>query len=310
MNENNSNNTKYLKNTLLERIEAEHVCPHSRMFFQSRECAIWAVWFVSVVVGALAVAISVFVVTHRQYGIYEATHDNWFTFMVEVLPFIWVIVFGIMAFLAVYNIKHTKTGYRYSITTILASSIVLSFAGGSALQFFGLGYSIDAVLGDQMSMYMSQEKIERQLWQHPEEGRLIGRQVETTLATSSVVVFEDVAGSRWRIEIQELHPTDISLLATGKDVRLLGQTMNDRAKIFHACGVFPWMIHREATMQQMSEQRESFLGRVKELSGRSEVSVDELKDDLFVPTSALIVDKQTMPVCANIAAMRRVAERN
>jgi hypothetical protein len=252
----------------------------------------------------------VFVVTHRQYGLYEATHENWFTFMVEVLPFIWVIVFGIMALLAVYNIKHTKKGYRYSITTVLASSIVLSFAGGSALQFFGLGYSIDAVLGDQMSMYMSQEKIERQLWQHPQEGRLIGRQVATTLATSSVIVFEDVSGSRWRIEIQELHPMDISLLATGKDVRLLGQTMNERAKVFHACGVFSWMMHREVTMQQMSEQRESFLGRVKELTSRNEVTVNELNEDPFVPTKAIAIDKKTMPICANIAAMRRVTEQN
>jgi len=68
--------------------------------------------------------------------------------MVEVLPFIWVIVFGLMAFLAAHNIKHTKRGYLYSITTVLTSSIVLSFAGGSTLQFFGLGYSIDVILGD------------------------------------------------------------------------------------------------------------------------------------------------------------------
>jgi len=308
MNENTPHNKKNLKDTLLSRIEAEDVRPHSRMFFRSRECAIWALWFASVVVGALAVAISVFVVTHRQYGLYEATHENWFTFMVEVLPFIWVIVFGLMAFLAVYNIKHTKRGYRYSIVTVLASSIVLSFAGGSALQFFGLGYSIDAILGDQMPTYMSQEKIEHQLWQQPAEGRLIGRQVAATVATSSVVVFQDTAGSRWRIEIQELLPADIQLLASGENVRLLGQNMNEQAKVFHACGVFPWMMHREVTMQQMSEQRESFLVRVKELAERTEGSINNLEKDLFVATGG--IDKKTMPVCANIAAMRRVTERN
>jgi heme/copper-type cytochrome/quinol oxidase subunit 2 len=307
MNENTPHNKENLKNTLLNRIEEEHVRPHSRMFFKSRECVIWALWLVSVLVGALAVAISVFVVTHRQYGLYEATHENWFTFMVEVLPFIWVIVFGIMALLAVYNIKHTKKGYRYSITTVLASSIVLSFAGGSALQFFGLGYSIDAILGDQMPMYMSQEKIEHQLWQQPAEGRLIGRQVAATVATSSVVVLQDTTGSRWRIEIQELLPADIQLLASGENVRLLGQTMNEQAKVFHACGVFSWMMHREVTMQQMSEQRESFLGRVKKITQRAKGSIADLEQDLFAEAST--IDEKTMPVCANIAAMRRVAER-
>jgi hypothetical protein len=308
MNEKNPHPQKNLKNTLLDRIEREKLQPRSRMFFHSKECVIWALWLISVAVGALAVAISVFVVTHRQYEIYEATHENWFTFMVEVLPFIWVFVFCAMALFAVYNIKHTKKGYRYSIVTVLASSIVLSFAGGSALQFFGLGYSIDAILGDQMPTYMSQEKIEHQLWQQPAEGRLIGRQVAATVATSSVVVFQDTAGSRWRIEIQELLPADIQLLASGENVRLLGQNMNEQAKVFHACGVFPWMMHREVTMQQMSEQRESFLIRVKELAERTEGSINNLEKDLFVATGG--IDKKTMPVCANIAAMRRVAERN
>ena len=224
--------------------------------------------------------------------------------MVEVLPFIWVIVFGLMAFLAVYNLKHTKKGYRYSITTVLASSIVLSFAGGSALQFFGLGYSIDAVFGDQMPMYMSQEKIERQLWQQPAEGRLIGKQVAATIATSSIVVFEDTTGSRWRIEVQELLPGDIRLLASGKSVRMLGEPINEASKVFHACGVFPWMMHREVTMQQMSEQRESFLGRVKELAQKTEGSIDDLEKDLFLVTNT--IDKKTMPICANIATMRRI----
>jgi hypothetical protein len=61
-------------------------------------------------------------------------------------------------------------------------------------------------------------------------------------------------------------------------------------------------------MQQMSEQRESFLGRVKELAQRTEGSINNLEKDLFVATGG--IDRKTMPVCANIAAMRRVAERN
>jgi hypothetical protein len=306
MHQNNPNDTKNLKNTLLQRIEEENVRPHSRMFFRSRECVIWALWLVSVGVGALAVAISAFAVTHRQYGLYEATHENWFTFMVEVLPFIWVIVFGVMAFLAVYNIKHTKTGYRYSVTTVLASSIVLSFATGSALQFFGLGYSIDSVLGEQMKMYMSQEKVERQLWQQPEEGRLIGKQVATTVATSSVIVFEDSVGGRWRVEVHELLPTDIQLLASGKNVRMLGEPMGEDVHIFHACGVFPWMMNREVTMRQMNEQRESFVLRAKKFAQQTERSVGDFEEDLFEATGTF--DKKTMPICANVAAIQRVKE--
>lgn len=303
MNEHHSPDNQNLKNTLFDRIETENVRPHSRMFFRSRECLLWAVWVISIVVGALAIAISVFVVTHRHYGLYEATHQNWLTFMVEVLPFLWVMVFGLMVLLAVYNLRHTKRGYRYPLSTIFASSIILSFAGGSALQFFGLGYSIDDLLGNQMSIYMSQEKIERQMWQQPREGRLIGKQVLTTVATSSVIVFEDAAGSRWRLHVQELLPADITLLASGENVRVLGQSVNVDAAIFHACGVFPWMMKKEVTMRQMSEQRESFLGKVQKLAQQTERAVGAPNANLFVATST--VDSSTMPICANIAAMRR-----
>jgi hypothetical protein len=308
MNEKNPHPQKNLKNTLLDRIEREKLQPRSRMFFHSKECVIWALWLISVAVGALAVAISVFVVTHRQYEIYEATHENWFTFMVEVLPFIWVFVFCAMALFAVYNIKHTKKGYRYSVSTILASSIVLSFAGGSALQFFGLGYSIDAILGNQMPIYMSQVKIERQLWQQPEEGRLIGKQVATTVATSSIIIFEDGAGSRWRVEVQELAPKDMTLLASGINVRMLGETMSDPAKIFHACGVLPWMMHKGVTAQQMSDQRESFLQRANQVAQKTENSIADLEKELFIEDGA--IDEQTKPICANIAAMRRISNRD
>ncbi len=142
-------------------------------------------------------------------------------------------------------------------------------------------------------MYMSQKKIEYQLWQQPAEGRLIGRQVAMTVATSSVVVFQDTTGSRWRIEIQELLPADIQLLASSENVRLLDQTMNEQARVFHACGVFSWTMNREVTMQQMSEQRESFLGRVKEMAQRTEGSIADLEKDLFVATGG--IDKKPCP---------------
>ena len=69
----------------MSRIGCGEVSPRSRRFFQTRECAVWVLWLISVVVGALAVAVTFFVLNHRQYALYEATHENFFTFMVEVL---------------------------------------------------------------------------------------------------------------------------------------------------------------------------------------------------------------------------------
>lgn len=292
---------KPLKTALFEQIETEKVCPHPRIFFQGRECVVWSLWFLSIVIGALAIAVSLFVVTHFQYEIYEATHENFLTFIVDVLPYIWIIVFGLMVYVAVYNLQHTKHGYRYPLWMIFASSIVLSFAGGSALQFFGFGYSIDNVLGHQMPMYTSRDKLEQKLWQVPEDGRLVGKQVFSTLSPTSTIIFEDSAGQRWRMDVSELQARDIELLASEKPMRLLGKAKDANLKIYHACGVFPLMVEREVTMADMLDERRAFVERVNKNAAKAAERQLLVEASTFASTS---LPRQS--ICANIAAFRRV----
>ncbi len=291
---------KSLKETLFERIESEQVCPYSRMFFQGRECMVWSLWALSIMVGAFAVAVSVFVMTHRQYELYEATHDNFLTFMVEALPYLWFGVFVLMAYAAVYNIRHTRSGYRYPIWIVLVSSITLSFFGGSLLQLFGFGYAVDNLLGKNLDMYVSQEKFEQRLWQNPDEGRLIGQQVGSTIKPAVIVVFEDMSGQRWRMDISELNSRDVELLATEQTVRLMGQAMNKDLHLFHACGAFPWMVSKDVTLEQMSVERQVFIERVYDhVHAARKLKVDT--DQAVASTSLL-----RKSVCSTIAPVKRM----
>jgi hypothetical protein len=189
-------NENNLKDALFKRIESEQVCPKSRFFFLCRECSVWLFWVLSVVVGAMAVAVSLFVVMNRQYAFYEATHDNWLTFMVEALPYLWFLVFGLMAYFATFNIRHTVRGYRYPAWLIVGSSVAMSVVVGVLLQTSDLGHVVDNALGTHMKMYMSQEKMEQKLWQAPAEGRLLGQRVFEDTVPSTTVVFVDVDGGR------------------------------------------------------------------------------------------------------------------
>jgi heme/copper-type cytochrome/quinol oxidase subunit 2 len=297
---------KPLKQTVFERIEAEHVCPRSRLYFQSRECLVWTLWLMSVVVGSLAIAVSVFVVSHNQYALYEATHENFLTFLVDILPYLWLIVFGVMVLVAVYNLRHTKRGYRYPVPYILASSVVLSFAGGSALQFFGLGYTIDSMLGERMGMYTSLEKHEERVWQAPTNGRLLGRQVFVTVRPTSTVVFADTTGQRWRLNVTELMERDRSLLSTEKRVRVLGTIVNDEVKIFHACGVFPWLMGQNVTLSQMSKEREAFLEMLYEQKRLAKERVALMEERTYATTSAEAPQKRR---CAEIMVAKRMGAR-
>jgi hypothetical protein len=79
---------------------------------------------------------------------------------------------------------------------------------------------------------------------------------------TSTILFEDITGEQWKMNISELQPRDLELLASNKPVRLLGKCTDKEAHSFHACGVFPWMLEKEATMDEMMAERKAFLGRL------------------------------------------------
>lgn len=272
--------SKPLKDVVFERIECEHLCPKSRWFFLAREVFFWSFWFLSVLIGALAVAVSLFILIHRHYELYEATHRNALTFLVEVLPYLWIVAFGLMVFVSIFNFRHTKYGYRYALWLVISSNIVFSFALGSALQFFGLGYTIDSILGANMVNYVSQDKLDYKFWQTPDEGRLLGRQMIDIETSSSTVFFEDMTGERWQIHVTELLPEDIELLASKKPVRILGKCIDKESQVFLACGVFPWMLQKDITIDELLIERQRFETRLVDYrsSNHSKVNNRESND--------------------------------
>lgn len=293
-----------LKHSVFKTIEEQDVCPRSRWFFVCKETLMWVVWVLSVVVGALAVTVSLFVISRSQYALYEAAHDSFLKFFVSALPYVWIVLFGVMAYLAVTNLRHTKRGYRYSAWKVVASSIVLSLAGGAFLQLFGFGYIIDYKLGQEMKIYMSQEKVEMKLWQTPTDGRLIGRQVLRTTIPTSTVIFEDSMGTRWTLDVSELTPMDLNLLNSERKVRILGTTSDVVSKRFHVCGAFPWMLDKPMKISELSAERQAFIERVYQHKGRAKERLAELQFATFAENEERMLDM--MGVCARIAPVRRI----
>lgn len=252
-----------LKSQILNRIESDSLCPRSRLAYNSRECAVWGLWFLTVLIGAIAVAISLFVIMQRQYSFYEATHETFLSFVFEFIPYLWFTIFSLMVLLAVYNLRHTKTGYRYPLGQIFASSIVLSLAGGALLHLAGVGFSLDKQIGLLADNYQSQEKIEMRLWQQPNEGRLVGVLVSpTNQIPSNSVLFEDIEGVRFETSIEELQEADIDLLVGGGRVRVLGQIQSTEPPHFHACAVFPWVYEHEYSVSELSPMLNNMRQRV------------------------------------------------
>lgn len=301
MDEQTTAEVKSVKSSVYDRIQCEKICPRSRWYFLTHEYLMWGLFVLSVLIGALAVSVTLFVVTQHQYALYEATHENYVTFLVDVLPYLWIGVFTVMALLAVYNLRHTKRGYRYPLSAIMGSSMVLSLAGGSALQLFGFGYTVDHMLGTQMRMYVSQEKMEERLWQNPAEGRLLGR-IEVPEATSSVVLFTDADGEKWHIDISELTPHERVLLHHEEPVRIIGKILDEEMKEFHSCGAFPWMLNPSMSREELHAAREAFLMRLEGYKEQAEKVAKDVEQMAFGTSTP---DEAETP-CGQIAPVQRV----
>lgn len=236
-----------LKTKILQRIECGDICLKSRLSFKSREWILWSLWLFTVVVGALAVAVSFFVLLQQTYSLYEVTHSSFERFFIETLPLFWISVFFLMVIFAVYNLNHTKNGYRYPLWQIFGSSLVLSLVGGVLLHLAGTGFILDKQIGLLTAYYESQEKREQKLWQQPGQGRLHGHYISSNQSESKFLVnFQDYESVIWQLNIDELDGEEVSLLHSGSRVKLWGEVTNIEPPHFYTCAVLP-VLHEETT---------------------------------------------------------------
>ena len=301
---NSTSDPQSVKTQVLSRIEAEKVCPHGRFFFFCYDSLVWIFWGLSVGIGAVAVAVALYVVTSSRTSLYEVTHGSFWTSFVEAAPYLWLVVFTVMCTFAILNLRYTKRGYRFTVVQVMASSVVLSLAGGALLQLAGLGAAIDNQLGDGMPMYKSQDERERELWQNPAAGRLYGTLVVDTATASTSRRFRDGAEVEWELIVSELASYDVDLIESFESVRVVGVVITETPPRFHACGVFPWVLRGDGASR--TSERQAFLERLYSHKKHEQDRLLAIEANLYEPGS---FDPETMSTCANLAMMRKMEVR-
>ncbi len=244
-----------LKASVFDKIAAEEVKPRAKWVYSTQESAVWVMWVLTVVLGAISIAVALFVVSHQRFALYELTHRDFATFVVEVLPTLWLGLFIIMVGFAVFNMRHTKRGYRYPLWQILGSSLFLSVVFGVVLHMAGVGFSLDKQMGAWARSYPSQEKMELRWWQNPDEGRLVGTMMMVRESGDTDARFIDAAGTAWQLELDELHSMERSLLERGEKVRVFGQVLEGQV-LFHVCGAMPWVQERPYKGDELNKIRQ------------------------------------------------------
>lgn len=260
--------TLTVKDQVLSRVRAGDIKPTSRLWFRGFECLVWLLWALTVLIGAIAFAVLDMVWSVRSRDIFEITHNSPLELLFSALPYLWIVVFGAMTVFAVINFRQTRKGYRYPVGHIIGSSLLFSVVGGLVLHAAGVGMVVDREFGEHMPMYMSQEKMEIKLWQMPEAGRLVGMFVSTS-TEEGLILFADVLGGSWQVNVEELQSADRDWLMARERVRVLGLP-TVATNTFYACGVFPWLFETGMPEAMISAERAAFLARMYEHKASAE----------------------------------------
>ncbi len=276
----NSETKSDLVSLVLERLDSEAIQPRSKLYWLSQEGALWSLWGLSVLLGALSVAVVTFASLNASYALYEATHESFATFLIEVLPYIWFVLFALMAISSYFNLRHTKRGYKYPWSLVVGSGLFFSLFGGMVLNAFGAGFYIDTFLGKTSPYYQSQKELEVISWQKPEEGRFFGVIESLTGSTTdlieSTLVLKDFENNVWKINTEELREHDRGLLEEGAEVRLIGVANEDGS--VDACAVVPRIGERPPLLRELKEERREFEDQMK-YQGEKSYSDSEIFDE-------------------------------
>ncbi len=146
-----------LSQEIIHKIEARNIQPKPRWQFLLKRSVFWFFAIISVAVGGLAV--SVIIATFIDYDPSARTvplvED-----ILQTIPFIWVMVFGLFIALAYYGIRHTKTGYRYSLLKIFSMVILASILLGIFLNALDASQNIQDYFSSGILHYTSQKSLE------------------------------------------------------------------------------------------------------------------------------------------------------
>lgn len=222
-------------NNVLEQIKKGTVKQKSKWEFTVRRLALALGFLLTIICGALATATTIFLVRANDWEFREDLGIGFISFFVKSLPFFWLLMFVLFITAAYFELKQTKKGYKYELTSIVAVVIIVSTSLGFILHLAGAGKKLDQIALDSLPPY---EKLVKgpqfEIWLSPEQGFLAGKIIEVNDRQSVILI--DYAEQEWQVILPTVQRPRV--LQTGIIIKAVGQVTSDR--VFEARRIEPW----------------------------------------------------------------------
>ncbi|MFC1600149.1 hypothetical protein ACFL3T_03935 [Patescibacteria group bacterium] len=182
---------------ILDKIEKEHIKPTPKWQFVLMHTALWVLFAASIIFGSIAVSVALFKIVASDWTVVPRLPGG----PMIVLPYIWILILGIMAVIGSILFEKTDKGYKHHLWTIGIASVGLSIVLGSILFAVRFGEGVENGLRENFKPYREYQELREEVFHAPESGVLPGRIVE--LQDDVMIMMDDFSGVRWKVDITD-----------------------------------------------------------------------------------------------------------
>ncbi|MBT3538752.1 hypothetical protein HOF40_03195 [Candidatus Parcubacteria bacterium] len=212
--------------------------PRSRFAFLAKNYAFWIAGIFSIIIGAITVSVMMFIFANHEWAL-AGRASGLFTNLAYILPYFWFIIFILFIVITYYEIRHVRGGYKIALPIIIGVYIVSTFLLGFGLYKIGIGNIVEESFVQNVPLYHRMAEPRQRLFQHPEEGLLIGKVLNIS---EKEILLLDLEEKNWEVDIENAHiPPHMQLESlSDRMIVVFGEDLGGQK--FQAEGVRPHML--------------------------------------------------------------------
>jgi len=217
---------KSISQEVLDKIK--NVKPKPRWEFLLKNYAIWSLGLISLILGSLAFATILYMMINNDWDVHQQIAGTMPKFILLTLPYFWLIFLSLFILAAYVNFKHTKKGYKFPLSKVILSSVVINILFGLLLYGTGVARAVDDLLAVRAPFYKQLINPRHQLWSNIEDGFLAGMVIAIE---DEFLVIDDVNHNTWYVNnFRESLPPILPpgfIIEEGTILRIIGRPMDD-----------------------------------------------------------------------------------
>lgn len=231
---------KNISEEVIKKIKEEKIEPRSKLSCGLYNGLWWAFFVVTVLLGALFLAIIFFLVSDIDWYIRQYLGQDLFSFVFRVIPFLWIILSIIALLLAYLNLRQTKKGYKYSWLAIFFLIGIIVFMSAVILHTLKVNQQANKFLKSKIPHYRKMVCDKEVLWSQPDRGLLAGTIIIFSQRENKASLV-DFNNDVWEITFgQDVVIHKKVKLVEQEIIRVIGNGKNLIQRKFEAKEVMPW----------------------------------------------------------------------